>query len=166
MKYLSMLFLFISISANAVVPIYVSGEKFQYNESDFDPIIERGHVIGYEANIPVHVDLEDPFFGYPELVFDMKSEVKGSIGAAPMFAEMSAVCSGDTSSVDIGRDADIIIKRAGVVRNARFSIYNRLRTNGVCKNLNVKIEKIHSSVTDTEAYVDNFNFDLIVYFGY
>lgn len=158
--------LLMSLSAKAITPIYVGGEKFQYTESDFSPIIVGAHVVGYEANIPVHVDQDDGFFGFPELIFDIKSEMAGSIGGAPMFAEMSATCSNGTDSVDIGRDADIIIKRAGQVRPARFSVYKREQTNGVCQNLNIKIEKIHNSVSDYEAVIDGFNLDLVVYFRY
>lgn len=165
MKYLSALLLLVSVSANAMLPIYVSGEKFQYNESDFTEITKQGRTVGYEANIPVHVDEGEGDY-FPELIFDVSTDLKGSIGGAPMFVEMSATCSDGVSSVDIGRDADIIIKRAGVVRNARFRIYNRLVTGGVCKNLNVKVEKIHSSVNDHEATIDAFNFDLVVYFGF
>ncbi|MDP4985605.1 hypothetical protein [Pseudoalteromonas tunicata] len=149
-----------SFGVNAVEPIYVGGTQYSYTEADFNAIHLDGNVIGYETEIDVLLDEYDEYLGgYPELIFDVSGHVVGTIGRLPMKVEMDVTCSGK----DIGYDADLIINRRGQLTPARFSIYNRLKTEGQCKKLKLKIKKMDSSTSDTEATIDAFNVNLTIY---
>ncbi|CAM4061506.1 hypothetical protein [Pseudoalteromonas byunsanensis] len=150
----------LSFGAQAIEPIYVGGEQYSYTMSDFTPVYANGHIVGYDAAIPVGVDMYDDFIGdYPELIFDVSGEAVGTTDGSPMLMDMSVVCSG----VDIGYDADVVINRRGRLIPARFSIYNRTKTNGECQELKLRINKTGSSATNPAATIDALNVNLIVF---
>jgi len=154
------LMLSLPFSTLAVEPIYVGGEQHSYSISDFTPVYANGQIVGYDVEIPVEVDTYDDFIqDYPELIFDISGGAIGATDGSPMLMEMSLVCSG----IDIGYDADVIINRRGRLLPARFSIYNRKKTNGECKELKLRVNKTGLSATNPSAIIDVLNVDLIVF---
>ncbi|TMN35351.1 hypothetical protein [Pseudoalteromonas sp. S2755] len=166
MKYLLALLLLSTSLAKAAEPIMVFGAKYSYTKLDFEPKTNTatGQITGYTATIGMLLDEYDEFIGdYPILTFDFSAEVSSDSVPFPLPISIKAHCQNDAGDKElIGNSQGILIERFGRVLPARMNIFNRMKTNGACKHVNVDIEPLAGQVNNLDTVMKGIRFDALI----
>ncbi|KJY96736.1 hypothetical protein [Pseudoalteromonas piscicida] len=165
MKYLFALLLASSSVVHAAEPILVWGTKYSYNKSDFEPkTVVNGNIYSYTSNIEMLLDEYDDFIGdYPVLTFDLSAEIMADAVPYPIPLSLVASCENDSGRTEtLGLSQSILIEKYNFVLPARMNVFNRVKTDGACKQLRIDIVPHTSELINLDAIIKSIRFDALI----